>query len=153
MADNRTPRETTTREHTARKKTWQRPSALPVPEQQDGWKFRWIRTALIGVGDTKNVSSRFREGFEPVLASEHPDLNIIRDIHSRFPDNIEVGGLMLCKIPVEVVDDRNRQLRELNDRQQDAVDNNFMRENDPRMPVLKPERSSRVKTGPDAAKD
>lgn len=146
MAD-RTPRTTETREAGARKRGWQRPSALPMPEPEEGYKFRWVRTSMLGQGDTRNVSTRFREGYEPVKAADYPEMMLVQDLDSRFPDNIEVGGLMLCKIPVEISDDRTRQQLEAAQSQMDAVDRNYMRESDPRMPVLAPERSTRTTFG------
>lgn len=146
MSD-RTPRQTETREATSRKRTWQRPSALPVPEPKDGYKFRWIRTASLGEADMRNVSTRFREGYVPVLAKDHPEMKVLADIDSRFPENIEVGGLLLCTIPAEIAEDRTRQQLEAAQNQMDAVDRNYLRESDPRMPVLKPERSTRTTFG------
>jgi hypothetical protein len=94
-----------------------------------------------------NVSRRFREGYAPVAASEFPELKILSDVDSRFPENIEVGGLLLCSIPAETalrrVEGQSRQAQA----QLDAVDRNYMRESDPRMPVLTPERSSRTTFG------
>ena len=146
MAD-RTPRELQTREKTERKKTWQRSSALPTPEPKDGLHYRWIRTSLLGQTDNPNVSARFREGYEPVRAAEHPEMQLLPDLDSRFPDNIEIGGLMLCAIDKDIVDDRERKLREDSQKQMDAVDNSYLRQSDPRMPVLRPERNTRTSFG------
>lgn len=146
MAD-RTPRELQTREKTERKKTWQRPSALPTPEPKDGLHYRWIRTSLLGQSDNPNVSARFREGYEPVKAADHPEMQLLQDLDSRFPDNIEVGGLMLCAIDKDIADDRDEQLREASSKQMEAVDNNYLRQSDPRMPVLRPERNTRTSFG------
>lgn len=143
MAD-RTPRTAQTRETGARKRSWQRQSMLPVPEPRDGLKFRWVRTSSLGQGDMTNVSRRFREGYVPVKASEFPELHVMSDVDSRFPENIEVGGLLLCAIPQDIADDRTYGQVEEAQAQLDAVDRNYMRESDPRMPVLKPERSSRT---------
>lgn len=146
MAD-RTPREHKTRETTQRKRSWSRPSALPTPEPRNGFKFRWVRTSLMGNSDNPNVSTRFREGYIPVKAADHPELQLITDMDSRFKDNIEVGGLLLCAIPEEIAEDRVEQQLEQSSRQMDAVDNNYMRQSDPRMPVLKPERETRTSFG------
>lgn len=146
MAD-RTPRTTETREAETRKRGWQRPSALPMPDPEHGYKFRWVRTSMLGQGDTRNVSTRFREGYEPVKAADYPQMKLVQDLDSRFPENIEVGGLMLCKIPVEISDDRTRQQLAAAQSQMDAVDRNYMRESDPRMPVLAPERRTRTTFG------
>ena len=146
MAD-RTPRTTDTRDKTERRKGWTRPSALPTPEPRDGLHFRWIRTATLGNSDNTNVSSRFREGYTPVKAADHPELKIVSDFDSRFKDNIEVGGLLLCSIPAEIAEERNEAQLDQARHAEQAVDRNFMRESDPRMPVLNPERSSRTSFG------
>lgn len=147
MAD-RTPRTLETRENSSpRKKTWKRQSMLPTPEDRPGIKFRWIRTSTLGNADMTNVSSRFREGYTPVKAEDYPELQIMSDIDSRFKGNVEVGGLLLCSIPVEDAEARVEGQLEIAKNQIDAVDRNFMRENDPRMPVLRPERSTKTSFG------
>lgn len=146
MAERMT-RKSETREAESRTRAWTRPDALPTPDPEEGYHFRWIRTSMMGQPDNKNVSTRFREGYVPVKASDYPELKVISDHDSRFPDNIEVGGLMLCKIPQYVIDDRNRQMDEQSARQIEAVDRSYLRQSDPRMPVLKPERSSRTSFG------
>lgn len=146
MAD-RTPREHQTREKSERKRSWTRPSALPTPEPRDGYKFRWIRTSMLGQSDNPNVSTRFREGYVPVKAADHPEMKLISDMDSRFKDNIEVGGLLLCAIPEEVAEDRVAQQLDTANQQLQAVDNNYLRQSDPRMPVLRPERQTRTSFG------
>lgn len=146
MAD-RTPRESQTREKTERKKSWTRPSALPTPEPKDGLHYRWIRTSMMGQSDNPNVSRRFREGYVPVKAVDHPEMQLLSDLDSRFPDNIEVGGLMLCAIDRDIAEDRSDQQLEESNRQMEAVDNNYLRQSDPRMPVLQSERSTRTSFG------
>lgn len=145
---NRTPRELETRENTSpRKKTWKRQSMLPTPEPRDGLKFRWIRTSTLGNADMTNVSARFREGYTPVMAADYPELQIMSDLDSRFKGNVEVGGLLLCAAPDEDVQARVDGQLEMAQNQIDAVDRNFMRESDPRMPVLRPERSTKTSFG------
>jgi hypothetical protein len=143
MAERKS-RQAETRQAEERKRVWQRPELLPTPEPEDGYEFRWVRTAMAGVSDNKNVSSKFRQGFEPVRAEDYQDLQVVPDFDSRFPDNIEVGGLILCKIPAELMEQR-RQAQQLQaDGQMQAVDNSYLRQSDPRMPMLKPERTTRV---------
>ena len=144
---NRTPRTVETRENETRQRSWQRQSMLPAPEPRNGLKFRWVRTSALGQADMTNVSRRFREGYVPVKASEFPELKIMSDLESRFPENIEVGGLLLCSIPADLAEDRTYGQVEEAQTQMDAVDRNFLRESDPRMPVLRPERSSRTTFG------
>ena len=142
----RTPRDIETRATTERPKRWLPPELLPSPNPEPGYAFRWIRTSTLGASDPMNVSSKLREGWEPVKASEHPEIQLMGAGQSRFPDSIEIGGLILCKTPVELTEQRNAYYQQQAEGQMNSVDNNFMRENDPRMPMFK-ERWSEVKFG------
>jgi hypothetical protein len=144
---DRTPRENQTRDKAERKKSWTRPSALPTPEPRDGLHYRWVRTSMLGASDNPNVSRRFREGYTPVKAVDHPEMQLLSDVDSRFPDNIEVGGLMLCAIDKDIAEDRSEQQLQASQQQMEAVDNNYLRQSDPRMPVLRPERNTRTSFG------
>ena len=144
---NRNSRNTQTREESKRKVSWTRPSMLPVPEPREGIEYRWIRTSTLGQTDNTNVSSKFREGWTPVRAEDHPNLQVVSDIDSRFTDNIEVGGLLLCQNATEKVQARREAQLQQAESQMDAVDNSYLRNSDPRMPVLNPERSTRSSFG------
>ena len=143
---NREKRDHVTREETLRPKKWQPPQLLPDPEPEEGYAFRWIRLSMLGNADPVNISSKLREGWEPVTAASQPKLRLLSSPNSRFPDGIEVGGLLLCKTPVEFTHDRDAYYRQQADAQMSAVDGNFMRESDPRMPVFS-ERKSKVTFG------
>ncbi len=149
MSEERTPRREETRKTTERKKSWSPPNVLPDPEPRDGWVFRWIRTSMVGQPDNTNVSSKFREGWEPVKSEDHPELKILSDENSRWEKEgaIEVGGLLLCKCTSEIVEQRREYYQNAADQQMDGIDNNYLRENDPRMPMMKPERQTRVSFG------
>lgn len=144
---NRDSRTTQTREADQRKVSWQRPSMLPVPEAKPGIEYRWIRTSTLGQSDNTNVSSKFREGWTPVRAVDHPNLQVVSDIDSRFTDNIEVGGLLLCQNSTENVQARREAQNLQAASQMEAVDTSYLRNSDPRMPVLNPERSTRSSFG------
>jgi len=154
MSEERTPREEYNRKTTERKKSWSPPNVLPDPEPEEGWVFRWIRTSMIGSPDNTNVSSKFREGWEVVKAETQPSLKILSDEGSRWGQEgaIEVGGLLLCKAPVEMVKDRREYYEKMADQQMSGIDSNYLRENDPRMPVLQPERQTRVTFGSNSKK-
>lgn len=141
MAENRVNRELLTREKTSRARTWAPPTLLPDPNPEPGYEFRWIRLSTLGTKDPMNVSAKLREGWEPVKASDHPEVHLEMVEDSRFKDNIVVGGLMLCKIPSEMVEQRNAYYNGQAQAQMTSVDNNFMRENDPRMPLFAEKRS------------
>ena len=146
MAENRINRELQTREKTARKKSWQRPETLPSPTPEDGYSYRWIRVSTQGNTDATNVSSKLREGWEPVKAEDHPEITLVTIENERFADNVVIGGLMLCKAPTELVDERNDYYQTQTRSQMNAVDNNLMRENDPRMPLFN-DRKTKVTFG------
>ena len=140
---NRDSRTLDTRESSERKVTWKRANALPDPDPQEGVEFRWIRTSTLGQNDNTNVSSKFREGWEPVKLEDHPELKVLPDVDSKFKGNVEVGGLLLCRNSKENMDARREYHQQQTASQMAAVDNNYMRESDPRMPVLRPEKSTR----------
>jgi hypothetical protein len=146
MAENRVNRETESRDKTERPKRWMPPQLLPTPNPEPGYGFRWIRVSTLGGDDPMNVSSKFREGWEPVKASDHPEIQLMGGGKNRYPDSIEIGGLILCKTPSEFIEQRNEHFQKAADGQMSSVDNNFMRENDPRMPLFK-ERRSEVSFG------
>ena len=135
-------RESETREKTRRKQAWVRPEVLPNPTPEDGYVYRWIRISTRGVSDATNVSSKLREGWEPVRADVHPEVFTDAVVDSRFKDNIVIGGLMLCKAPEEMVAERNEYYQRQTAAQMQSVDNNLMRESDPRMPIFNDRKSS-----------
>ena len=146
MAENRADRELGTREKTARKRAWVRPELLPTPKPQEGYTYHWVRISTRGEADPINVSSKLREGWEPVKASDHPEIQMFSVESDRFKDNVVIGGLMLCKAPVEMVNERNEHYQAQAEAQINSVDNNFMRESDPRMPLFN-ERKTKVTFG------
>jgi hypothetical protein len=142
MEQNRKPRTTETRDLAERPKQWQPAELLPEPDKQPGFAYRWIRVAMLNTADPRNLSAKLREGWEPVKAEEQPALRLLAGTDERFKDNIEIGGLLLCKTPVEFVDQRNAHYQKVTDQQTEAVDNNLMRANDPRMPLFNDKKSS-----------
>jgi len=146
MADNRINREQTTREKATRKKAWQRPEILPSPNPEPGYEYHWVRVSTQGLVDATNVSSKLREGWEPVKAKDHPEITMVTVENEKFKDNVVIGGLMLCKAPKELVEERNSYYAEQTKAQIDSVDNNLMRENDPRMPLFN-DRKTKITFG------
>jgi hypothetical protein len=146
MAENRINRDLESREKTTRRKAWQRPEVLPSPNPEPGYGFRWVRVSSLGNTDATNVSSKLREGWEPVKATDHPEITLVTIENERFKDNIVIGGLMLCKAPEELVEERNDYYRTQTRSQMQSVDNNLMRENDPRMPLFN-DRKTKVTFG------
>lgn len=142
MVETRLARELETRTQTERPKTWQPASTLPEPDKQPGYAYRWIRVSTLNQADPRNISSKLREGWEPVRIEEQPKFKMMVDPNSRFKDNVEVAGLLLCKIPSDFMSQRRDHFAKKNKDQIESVDNNFMRENDPRMPLFRERKSS-----------
>jgi hypothetical protein len=136
-AQERTPRNHQTRESSVRA-TYKPPSALPDPDPQPGWVFRWIATSVLNQAMPANVSKKVREGWEPVRAEDHPELMLAANSNG----NVELGGLMLCKMPAELAKSRTDYYAKQNQAQVESVDNNFMRNSDPRMPLFSDKKSS-----------
>ncbi len=146
MAENRLARELETRTVAERPKQWQPPELLPEPDREPGYAYRWIRVSTLNNADPRNLSAKLREGWEPVSVEEQPKFRLLVDPTSRYKDNIEIGGLLLCKTPVEFVEQRNQYVASQTQAQTEAVDNNLMRQSDPRMPIFQ-ERKSKTSFG------
>ena len=139
----RTERELGARDkHTRDGDTYAPPGTLPEPAPEPGWVFRWIATHVMSRPDNSNVSKKMREGWEPVKAVDQPQMEVLGDASG----NIEIGGLMLCKAPEEKMLNRNEYYKKQAENQIVSVDNSFMRESDPRMPLFK-DRKSKVTFG------
>ena len=139
---NRLKRELESRETQERPKQWAPAELLPEPDKEAGFAYRWIRVATLNQADPRNLSAKLREGWEPVRIEEQPKFQLLVDPQSRFKDNIEIGGLLLCKTPIEFVQQRNSHYDKQTQAQTDAVDNNLMRQSDPRMPIFQERKSS-----------
>lgn len=139
----RTPRDLVSREKSARA-VYVPPSALPDPTPEPGYVYRWIATHILGEAQNVNVSNKMREGWEPVKATDHPELMLEGNAKT---GNVEIGGLMLCKMPVERARARDEYYANQNRAQMDSVDNNFMRNNDPRMPLFADRKSTSSRGG------
>ena len=137
----RTPRDLETREKQTRY-VYKPSSALPDPTPEPGWAFRWIATHILGQSDPTNVSRKRRDGWEPVRAEDHPELML----SPTASGNVEIGGLMLCKMPEAKLAAMSEYYDNVSKQQSESVDNNFLRQNDPRMPLFA-ERKSAVTRG------
>ena len=136
----RAPRQT--REEEKRVQSWAPASTLPEPDKLPGYAYRWIRVSTLNEKDPRNISAKLREGWEPVSINEQPQFKLMVDPDSRFKDNVEVAGLLLCKAPKELMAQRKGYFAGKNQAQMESVDNNFMRESDARMPLCREKMSS-----------
>ena len=147
MAENRLTRELDKRTAVERPTHWAPPELLPEPDKQAGFAYRWIRVSSLNQADPRNLSAKLREGWEPVRIEEQPKFQMLVDPNSRYKDNIEIGGLLLCKTPVEFVEQRNKYYSGQASAQMDAVENTLMRQSDPRMPLYNEQKTETSRFG------
>jgi len=140
--NQKAPRELQTRELSERPKQWMPPELLPEPDKEAGYEYRWIRVSMLNQADPRNLSAKIREGWEPVRIEEQPKFQLLVDPQSRFKDNVEIGGLLLCKTPAEFVSQRAEYYAKQTQAQTEAVDNSLMRQSDSRMPLFQERKSS-----------
>ena len=143
---NRLARELDTRVKAQRPQAWRPPETLPNPDDRPGWVHRWVRLSTMGNADPSNISSKLREGYEPCKAEDYPELMMHSTTEGRFKGGVEVGGLLLCRIPEEFLAQKAAYYANQNKAQMESVDNNFLRQSDARMPLFS-EKSSKVSFG------
>tara|TARA_R100000008_G_scaffold46430_1_gene27382 strand:- start:775 stop:1236 length:462 start_codon:yes stop_codon:yes gene_type:complete len=132
-----------TRSKTERPKEYKPPSSLDAPPAPDGFRHRWIRAESMGFNDTKNIHGRLRSGYELVRADEYKDgesYPIVMD--GKYAGVIGVGGLLLARIPEELAQSRVAYQQRQTEGQDEAVENDLLKDQDKRMP-MKFERSSK----------
>lgn len=124
----REPRSLDKRGSSERKRSWVEPSLLPEPEPQDGWVFKWVRVSSRGTDDKLNVDKRFREGWEQVRAEDHPEILAAWHMPANKTGVIESGGLVLCKMPQEMVDQRNAEYLRRTQANASSAEEHYMRD-------------------------
>jgi hypothetical protein len=151
-SDSRASREQQTREADARETAWAPPNALPEPNARPGLEHRWVRTSSQGQADPVNVARSIREGWSPVAGAEYPELNIMSDHGTRWPDGVEVGGLLLCSAPAARVRLRAEHYASLTARQMQSVNDQLEADQDPRFRTMFRSHQTSVSRGfgPDA---
>ena len=142
----KTSRASQTREKTTKKAVWTPPSSLDAPPAPAGFHHRWIRAETMGFDDTKNMAGRLRSGYELVRADAYPGSDYPVMNEGKYKGVIGVGGLLLAKVPIEVVKSREEYFNSMTQDANDAIDNDLMKEQHPGMPI-NAERQSRVTFG------
>ena len=135
-----------TREKEKKPTTWTPPSSLDAPPAPDGFRHRWIRAESMGFDDTKNMAGKIRSGWELVRADEYPGSEYPVVTEGKYKGVIGVGGLLLAKVPIEVVKSRDKYFNNMTQDADDAIENDLMKEQHPGMPI-NAERQSRVTFG------
>jgi len=134
------------RTNSTRERQWKPADLLPEPTREDGWEYKWIRKSIMGVADPTNMSRSLREGWEPCRLEDHQEMMLAVDGDAKNSGLVEVGGLILCKIPEAMFRQRQKYYEDMATGQMESVDAQIDRENDPRMPLFK-ERQTKVTFG------
>ena len=142
----KTTRASQSRAKEVRPTTWAPPSSLDAPPAPKGFKHRWLRTEVLGFDDTKNMSGKLRSGYELVRADEYPDDIYPTMKEGKYAGVIGVGGLVLARIPEEILKSRAEYFRKITQDRTDAIDRDLMKEQHPDMPI-NIDRQSRVTFG------
>ena len=141
-----TSRAATTRTKTERPKEYKPPSSLDAPPAPDGFRHRWIRAESQGFNDTKNIHGRLRSGYELVRADEYDDKSFPTVLDGKYAGVIGVGGLLLARIPEELAQQRVDYQKKQTEGQDEAIENDLLREQHKSMPI-NVDRQSRVTFG------
>ena len=142
MTNEKTSRAAVTRSKTERPKVYKPPSSLDAPPAPDGFRHRWIRAESVGFQDSKNIYGRLREGYELVRADEYKDSDYPTVTEGKYAGVIGVGGLLLARIPEELAKSRSEYQKSLSEGQDEAIENDLLKDQDKRMPI-KVDRSSK----------
>ena len=142
MTNEKTSRAAVTRSKTERPKEYRPPSSLDAPPAPDGFRHRWIRAESVGFQDSKNIFGRLREGYELVRADEYKDSDYPIVNEGKYAGVIGVGGLLLARIPEELAKSRSEYQKQLSEGQDEAIENDLLKDQDKRMPI-KVDRSSK----------
>ncbi len=134
--NHRITREADTREARKRPTSWAPPESLPTPDKQPGYAYRWIRISTYETSDPANISAKSREGWEPVLATEQSNMLHLTGNNPRYKDNIEIGGLLLCKAPEEFMEQRDEYFRNKANLESASVESQFRSQENSVMPLF-----------------
>lgn len=146
----RAKRSATTRDKETRRKPWKPPAMLETPPPPPGYKYRWLRESVMNEADKGNMMKRIREGFElvrPEEIEEYENFQLPVMDEGKHAGVIGVGGLVLAKIPEEIVEERNAYFSEMTRNQLDAIDAELAKESNPNMPIHAPSRKSHTTFG------
>jgi len=144
--EKKTSRASQTREKESHKKVWTPPSSLDAPPAPTGFQHRWLRAESLGFNDSKNIQGRLRSGYELVRADEYPDSDypVVED--GKYKGVIGVGGLLLARVPDEIVKQRGDYYAKQHNDKVEALDKDLLKEEHQSMPI-NIDRQSRVTFG------
>ena len=155
LIEDRTPRSAKSRSSQERVKVWKNPSLLETPEAPEGIRYYWVRDEVLGEADDKNVISRQRQGYTPVLADELPDgYMFTTEEHRKLEGSIvRSGDLILMKIPEELAQQRESYFHNKTRQLDRSIDAELNRHNSSEMPIHNDSRSTSSRGNPNFQDD
>ena len=126
---SRKSRESESHDNNSRRQPWRPVRKLETPPAPDGYQYRWIRESMLGQEDRSNVSRRLREGWELVRGTDLPqEFALPTHDSGRHAGIVYNEGLLLAKMPLETVQERNQYYAGKSQQAKDALDNNVFNE-------------------------
>ena len=99
----------------------------------------YVREPVGGVDDARNVMKKRSMGYEPCKKEDHPEIPTWGNPNG---NEVEIGGLMLHKVPKDVIQAKKDFVAKRTSDQSEAVDANLYRQSDPRMPIISDKKST-----------
>ena len=130
-----------------RKNVWRPPGALPDPKPRDGFVHRWVRLGWGSNSDDQNVYQRRAEGWEFCNPQDYPEITGLVPPEAIAKGMIRVGNVALAKAPLEMMEQRKEYYATQTRQSVLAVENDYLRQSDRRMPVLRPSSHVEVTGG------
>tara|TARA_R110000765_G_scaffold19517_13_gene51176 strand:+ start:2452 stop:2937 length:486 start_codon:yes stop_codon:yes gene_type:complete len=107
----------------ARPAVWIQPSNLEAPPPRPGMGQKWVATSILGKDIPHMTAKRLREGWVPRKAETVEDDFFVPTIqHGQFEGIVGVEGMILCEMPLEMIEARKRYFKEATDQQNEYVE-------------------------------
>ena len=123
---------------------------MDAPKHRTGTVIDGFVPTVQGFEDTANVSKKLREGWEFVkveqVQNEIGTNKYPYYTEGKYEGCIGIGGLVLARIPNEILESRAEYFKRITQDRMNAVDNDLMKEQHPDMPI-NIDRQSKVTFG------
>ena len=127
--------------------SWRLPSRLDAPPARAGYRNRWVRFRAGNDEDAEHFEEKLEEGWRPVKRSRTRQVHeLTATTHGKYGGYYVKRGLILMEIPESLEIQRDRYFKQVQKDMNRGVDRNLFKINHRVMPLMQPERKSRVTT-------
>jgi hypothetical protein len=124
---------------------WRRPSSLDAPPPRPGYVQRWVRYRSGNIEDIDNIEKSMDQGWRPrKRTTEKSGHELTARASGQYGEYYVKRGLMLMEMPEKLAQQRNAFYRKKLRSMTDSVERDLLRDNNRIMPVLQPEKRTRV---------